>query len=164
MLSLELRETEQIAALARDLAAAPAEAERIKREAFAAAAQEMEQMVSTAIDQEIDDRRGRVQSWQAAHVGDRGGYAAVRPRRDTWTEASKRTGRRYAVGRVTGAIVQGHAFPRPSGRPGYRPRIRSGGQSVPPRPFYSRAAERLPELAQRTAQRVAEAIIAHFGG
>ena len=53
---------------------------------------------------------GKVQSWQDKYTGSGGGWAAVRPKAKTWTEAT-RSGNRYAVGHVTNAITSGHRTP-----------------------------------------------------
>ena len=151
MQSIELKGLEQIDRLCRKLESSPEVFARVRRECFETAAREAEQIVDRQI-----GGSGRVQSWQEHTVGSRGGYARVAPKKETWTEQTKKAGNRYAVGAVTNAIVSGHRFPSPSGRRYYKPRIRSGGMKVPGRPFYDQAEPQIRDLARRTAERVAE--------
>lgn len=128
-----------------------------KRKAFEEAAPQLKQAVDTAI-----GGTGKVRSWQAQYVGSKGGFAAVRPKAKTFTEINGR-GKRYAVGAVTNAIDSGHRFPAPSGRDKhYRPRIKSGRQSVAGRQFYQQAEAQVPEIAQLAAQKVVDALVEHL--
>jgi hypothetical protein len=158
MQEIEIRGLEQIEALEKKLRASPEVLSNAKREAFQAAAQEAKSIVDRHI-----GGTGKVQSWQGAAVGSRGGYAAVRPKKDTWTEVSKRSGKRYAVGAVTNAIVSGHAFPKPSGRKDYHARIHVG-QKVPAKPFYAESYGEVQALAEKTAEQVVEKLISHLEG
>ncbi len=162
MQEIELRGLEQIDRLAQKLAKSPEIMARAKREAFQAAATEAKRIVDYSISTALEGNVGKVQRWQASQVGSRGGYAAVRPKKDTWTEATKKAGNRYAVGAVTNAIVSGHRFPTPSGRKYYKERILIPQQHVPGRPFYEDAKPLVQELAQRTARRVLEELLEHL--
>lgn len=166
MQEIELRGLEQIDRLAQKLAKSPEIMARAKREAFQAAATEAKRIVDYSISTALEGNVGKVQRWQEAQVGSRGGYAAVRPKKDTWTEATKKAGNRYAVGAVTNAIVSGHRFPTPrrgsKGRNRYRERIVTTHQRVPGRPFYEDAKPQIQELAQQTAQRVLEKLLEHL--
>lgn len=130
-----------------------------KRQAFEMAAPKMK----AALDSEIGGT-GKVQRWQGQYVGSKGGYAAVRPLKDTYTEATKKKSNRYAVGYVTNAINSGHRFPAPSGRPGYKPRIYSGRQNVAGKQFYEAAEAKLPEIAQAAAEQVVNTLVEHLEG
>lgn len=100
---------------------------------------------------------GKVRGWQGQYIGSRGGYAAVRPKAKTYTEATK-GGKRYAVGYVTNAVNSGHKYPR--NKQGYRSRA----GSVPGKQFYQRAEAQLPQVAQEAAQQVVQALTYYLGG
>ena len=97
-------------------------------------------------------------------MGSRGGYAKVRPKKDTWTKATKKAGNQYAVGAVTNAIVSGHRFPSPSGRKYYKSRILISYQHVQPRPFYENAKPLIKDLAKKTAEKVVQQLLDHLEG
>ena len=68
----------------------------------------------------LNDSSGDIRRWQAAHVGSGGGYAAVRA-------ASEKEGGGTgpnSAGAITNDLEGGHKIRPPSGKPGYRPRIR----------------------------------------
>lgn len=157
MQEIKLTGMEQIERLSKKLDAAPEVFQEARKRAFEAAAPEAKRIVDRHI-----GGSGKVRSWQEAVVGSKGGYAAVRPKKETWTEASKRSGQRYAVGAVTNAIVSGHRFPRPSGRKDYKARIKISAQRVPGKPFYSQSAGEIEALAKRTANNIAEALMKHM--
>ena len=159
MQSIELRGLEQIDRLCEKLKRSPEVFQQARRECFEAAAREAERIVDRQI-----GGSGKVQRWQESTVGTRGGYARVAPKKETWTERTKKAGNRYAVGAVTNAIVSGHRFPSPSGRRYYKPRIRSGGMKVPGRPFYDQAEPQIRDLARRTAEQVVERYLKEMEG
>lgn len=159
MQSIELRGLEQLDRLRKRLESSPEVFAEVRRACFEAAAREAEEIVDRQI-----GGSGKVQSWQERTVGSRGGYARVAPKKETWTERTKKAGNRYAVGAVTNAIVSGHRFPSPSGRKYYKPRIRSGSMEVPGRPFYSQAEPQIRDLARRTAERVVEQYLKELEG
>ena len=159
MQSIELRGLEEIDRLCEKLKRSPEVFQQARRECFEAAAREAERIVDRQI-----GGSGKVQRWQESTVGTRGGYARVAPKKETWTERTKKAGNRYAVGAVTNAIVSGHRFPSPSGRRYYKPRIRSGGMKVPGRPFYDQAGPQIRDLARRTAERVAKQYLKELEG
>lgn len=104
-----------------------------RREMFAELAEEL-----------LTDLRGRiggagkVQSWQEKYVGSSGGYAAVRPKADTFTQATK-SGKRYAVGAVTNAIESGH--------------VTRAGTYVPAKRFYQNTNAEAETIARRAMER-----------
>ena len=157
MIELEL-DSKDLDRLMERLEKAPEVFSAARREAFRTAGPKLKAALDGAI-----GGTGKVRGWQGEYLGSKGGYAAVRPKKETWTAVNGR-GKRYAVGYVTNAVNSGHRFPSPSGRPGYRPRIRSGRQSVPGRKFYQSAGSAVPAIARETAQAVAAALIKHLEG
>lgn len=133
---------EDLTRLVGKLKAAPEKFKEARRQAFEAAQPEAKRIVDFSIDAAIHDDRGRVKSWQEAHVGSGGGYVAVRPKAETYIETEN--GNRYAVGRITNAIVSGHRTP-------------SGGR-VEAFPFYDRAQSAMKNLARRTADKVVKTL------
>lgn len=81
---------------------------------------------------------GKVQMWQDKYTGSGGGWAAVRPKAKTWTEATQ-SGKRYAVGHVTNAITSGH-------------RTVNGGY-VPGKGFYADANAGAKAIVERAMAR-----------
>ena len=142
--------------LTEKLDSAPKAISEAKRQLFEDAAPLMKRAVDTAV-----GGVGKVQSWQQARVGSKGGYAAVSPKAKTFTEINGK-GKRYAVGYVTNSIDSGHKFPPPSGKAGYRPRIRSCRMRVEGRHFYRRARQELPQIAEQAAKRLTDALREHF--
>lgn len=98
---------------------------------------------------------GKVAGWQALYQGSGGGYAAVRPRRDTWQ--TTKSGRRYAVGYITNAIEGGHRVAGPRGGAGYRPRVHVA--AVPGRWFYDAVRQELPDMAEADVRALTELIV-----
>lgn len=137
---------------------APEVIQEAKYKAFSDAAPKLKAL----LDREIGGS-GKVRSWQAQYIGSKGGYAAVRPRANTYTETNGR-GKRYAVGYVTNAINSGHKFPSPSGKQGYRPRIMSSRQTVQGKQFYQNAAAKVFNIAQAAVSQVVSALIEHLEG
>lgn len=165
MQEISVEGLEQIDRLVKKLEAAPEVLSRVRREAFEKAAEEAKGLLDSMIAVRLEGDVSEIQRWQEAHVGSGGGYAAVRPSADTWTEATKKEGNRYAVGAVTNAINSGHAFPAPRtmGRKRkYKPRIRVTSQKVPARPFYSDAQKQIGPLAQRTAEEIVRGLMKHL--
>lgn len=142
-----------LTALTERLELAPKVMKEAKRQAFEAAAPKLKAAVQAEI-----GGTGKVKSWQEGYVGSKGGYAAARPKAETWTERTKKTGKRYAVGYVTNAINSGHRFPSPSGRKGYRPDIRSGAMRVRGREFYQRAQAKAEDVAREAAKQILNAL------
>lgn len=130
-----------------------------KRQAFQAAAPRLK----SALDAQIGGS-GRVQGWQGAYVGSEGGYAAVRPLKETYIKTKgKQTGFRagpkeYAVGYVTNAINNGHRTPR--NKMGYR----TSARVIAGRQFYQRAQPQAEQAAQEAAQQVLSALKNHLEG
>lgn len=153
-------DTRELDGLIKKLEQAPEVIKTAKRKAFETAAPRLRQLVASEI-----GGTGKVQRWQQAYVGSGGGYAAVRPKANTWAEDNRGRMTRYQVGAVTNAINAGHRFPSPSGKAKrYRPRVKSGRQSVPGKHFYEAAQRKVPEVAQEAAQQVADRLINHLEG
>lgn len=72
------------------------------------------EVLETAGDEMLSAVRGRiggtgkVQRWQEKYMGSGGGYVAVRPRAQTFTEATRKKPGGYAVGYVTNSLESGH--------------------------------------------------------
>ena len=98
---------------------------------------------------------GKVAGWQALYQGSGGGYAAVRPRRDTWQNT--KSGRRYAVGYITNAIEGGHRVAGPRGGKGYRSCVHVA--AVPGRWFYDAVRQELPDMAEADVRALTELIV-----
>lgn len=114
----------------------------IRRSALEEAGQEMLQAVRGRI-----GGTGRVQRWQAVHMGSGGGYAAVRARAREYDEHGT------AVGYVTNALESGHKVREPSGRAArYRPRKRM--DRVPGKHMYAESRGDLETAAARTARKI----------
>ena len=154
--SIDAKALDQLAA---KLERSPHILREAKRKAFEAAAPKLK----SELDHEIGGS-GKVRNWQAAYVGSKGGYAAVRPKAKTYAEDSKGRTTRYQVGAVTNAINSGHRFPTPSGKKRYRARIKIATQRVPGKHFYEAAQGNVPQIAQETAEQVAQTLIHHLEG
>ena len=141
------------------LSQSPQVIKEAKRQAFQAAAPKLKTLVQTEI-----GGSGRVRRWQEGYVGSKGGYAAVRPKAETYIETKgKQKGfragpKRYAVGYITNAINSGHRSPR--NREGFR----TNGRVVAGKQFYQRAQAQAEQVAQETAQQIVQALTAHLGG
>jgi hypothetical protein len=95
---------------------------------------------------------GKVQSWQEARVGSRGGYAAVRPKAKTYY-ASREGGKQYAVGYITNAINSGHKqVPGRFVPTGENEGFRTKKEWVPSRHFYEDAATNAEALIHRAVE------------
>lgn len=95
---------------------------------------------------------GKVQGWQEAAVGSRGGYAAVRPRAKTYY-AAREGGKQYAVGYITNAINSGHKQTAGAFVPGGKNKgFRLKKEWVPSRHFYEDAATNAEALIRRAVE------------
>lgn len=107
---------------------------------------------------------GKVQRWQEAYTGSKGGYAAVRPKKKTYVEIKgkqkdlRAPPKKYAVGYITNAINSGHRFPRD--KLGYRSRT----GSVPGKQFYQRAQDQAETVAREAAEQIVQTLTDHLGG
>lgn len=135
------------------LTKAPQVLKEAKRQAFEAAASKLKALVQTEI-----GGTGRVKRWQEGYVGTKGGYAAARPKAETFAEDHQGHPTKYAVGYVTNAINSGHRFP--SSRQGYRSRT----GTIPGKQFYQRAQTQAEQVAQETAEQIVQALIDHLEG
>lgn len=145
--------------LVEKLAKAPQVLAEAKRQAFQAAAPRLKAVVDTQI-----GGSGRVRSWQGSYVGSGGGYAAVRPKEETYIETKgKQKGfragpKKYAVGYVTNAINNGHRAPRNTH--GYL----TSGRIVAGKQFYQLAQAQAEKVGQETAQQILDTVINHLEG
>lgn len=102
---------------------------------------------------------GKVQDWQAAHMGSKRGYVAVRAKKETYQET--KGGRRDAVGYITNAIEGGHRHgnrPRSSDSDS-KPRPRAKTVAVPGRYFYAAVRNTLTGLDESEARQLIQTII-----
>ena len=107
---------------------------------------------------------GKVRGWQDRYAGSRNGYAAVRPKSETFQSTG--TGTRYAVGHITGAIENGHRHRRPSQvkRAGYTYRPRNKVPAVSGRHFYAQVRGRLGNFGRADLERLAQEIARRLEG
>lgn len=138
---------------------APEALREAKLQAMEAAAPKLK----ATVDLEIGGS-GKVRSWQGSYVGSRGGYAAVRPEKDTFIETKGkqkmfRAGpKKYVVGYVTNAINRGHRWPR--NQWGFR----TTTAQVPGKEFYQRAQAQVEQVAQEAGEQVIRALVEHLEG
>ncbi len=123
---------------------------------------------------------GKVQSWQAAHIGSGGGYVAVRAKADTFYTQQNAAGetswgaQRYAVGYITNAIENGHdqnlgMFVGDLSSTSFWGGQLDGGarlvhRRVAGRGFYADARGSADTIAQSAAQDFAQEIAAELNG
>lgn len=143
----------QLERLVERLEQSPQVLKEAKRQAFQAAAPKLKAVVDTQI-----GGSGKVRSWQGAHVGSKGGYAAVRPRAKTYAEDARGRKTKYPVGYVTNAINSGHRAPR--NKAGYR----TSGRTVPGKGFYEAAQAKAEQVAQEATGQIVQALTDHLGG
>ena len=145
--------------LVEKLAQAPQVLKEAKRQAFETAAPKLK----ATVDSEIGGS-GKVQDWQGAYVGSKGGYAAVRPKEKTYIETRGRQKhfragpKKYAVGYVTNAINNGHRSPRNTW--GYR----TNAKVVAGKQFYQRAQDKAGTIARETAEQIVQTVVEHLEG
>ena len=132
-----------------------------RRTAFEAAAPRLKAVLDRKIVSTIGDSRGKVRSWQDQFVGSMGGYAAVRPKKDEFTEPTKKARHTYAVGYVTNAINSGHRYPgqgvRKTAKAGKTDTFTYG--RVEGRYFYEYAQPSVEAIARETAQQVVDGLV-----
>lgn len=145
--------------LAERLEQAPGVLKEAKRQAFEAAAPRLQ----SAVQYEIGGS-GRVRDWQGSFVGTKGGYAAARPKKETYIETKGRQKgfragpKRYAVGYVTNAINSGHRSPKNAW--GYR--TRAG--TVAGKHFYEAAQAPAEQVGKEAAEQIVQTLIDHLEG
>lgn len=104
---------------------------------------------------------GKVQSWQEYSIGSRGGYAAVRPKENTYQNSSKRE---YSVGFITTKIENGHRIRSPSGQAKGSYRYRGDAHKanrIPGRYFYKdsqAAVDNFAKAGKELADKIAQTI------
>lgn len=130
-----------------------------KRDLLERAGQQILQRLRSAI-----GGTGKVASWQDMSMGSKGGYVAVRPRKDTYQMTG--SGTRYAVGYITNAIENGHRNrrPQPSGKADYRYRARIHHAATPGRHFYYSVRQQLGQVGDRELRQLAQEILEELGG
>lgn len=141
------------------IAKSPDVLKEAKRRAFETASLQMKQ----ALNREIGGT-GKVQSWQEAYVGSKGGYAAVRPRAKTYAEDSRGRKTKYPVGYVTNAINSGHRFPGQGVSGKRKKRQASTAGSVPGKRFYEAAQSDMGKIAQEAAGQIVDTLVKHLEG
>ena len=150
-------EAKDLEKLIRKLDGSPEVIRKARQKALADAAPKLKQAVDEAI-----GGTGKVQSWQDHYLGTRGGYAAARPKKETYTQTNGR-GKRYAVGHVTNAIDSGHKFPTPSSTARrYKAKIKSARMKVPGRHFYRQAEGAVPGIAREAAEQIRQSLLEHL--
>ena len=77
-------DTSELKRLAEKMAQSPDILKKAKRQAFQSAAPRLNALVDTQI-----GGSGKVRSWQGAYVGSGGGYAAVRPKKETYVKIGR---------------------------------------------------------------------------
>lgn len=151
-------------ALIKRLERSPETLKRAKAAAFKRAAPRL-----LALTQMQIGGSGKVMSWQEKYVGSRGGYAAVRPKADTFIETrGKEKGgrgepRKYAVGYVTNAINSGHNYPTRrtfAEERGYRASV----GRVEGRHFYETAQDMAAPVARQAAEEILAEVVEELGG
>lgn len=149
----------ELTRLVEKLEQSPQMIQEAKRRAFEAAAPKLKALVEREI-----GGSGKVRSWQEKYVGSKGGYAAVRPKADTYAETKgrqsgfRRGPKRYAVGYITNAVNSGHRTPRDKW--GYR----SSAGTIPGQRFYQRAQEQVEMVAQEAVNEIAQALTDYLEG
>lgn len=100
---------------------------------------------------------GKVKSWQEYRVGARSGYAAVRPKKDTYQNSRNRE---YSVGFITTKIEDGHHIRSPSGKDkGYRYRGSAHRANwIPGKHFYRDSQAAVDNFVKAGAAEYAEKI------
>ena len=148
-MSMEIKvDASELQRLKEKLDGAPEVIRDAKRRVFEEAAPNLK----AAVDSRIGGA-GKVRGWQWGVVGTKGGYAAVRPRPETYDDSG------YAVGYVTRSINDGHRFPRPSGLDEhYKPKIKIAGMAVPGKFFYQAAEVQVEQVAKRAAEDLLNAV------
>lgn len=106
--------------------------------------------INAEIGSRIEDSDGKIQSWQEEVVGEKGGYAAVRPL------SGKNGGGTGAgsVGAITNYLESGHKIRPPGGGKDYRPRINV--PYVKGYFFYEAAGVEAERIALEEAERFAD--------
>lgn len=107
--------------------------------------------VRSAVDSSgLSDPRGRVRSWQNAHIGDGKGYVAVRSD-SVEVAAGYRDQQRLNAGALTNFLTSGHRTRSPSGRwKRYQPRARM--TRVRGLDFYGKARAEAEKIAIQEAE------------
>lgn len=138
----------------------------VLRKAKAAAFKRAAPRLKALIDSEIGGT-GRLKSFQEAREGEKGGYAKVRPRAETFAESrgmrtfSSENGYppRYAVGYITNAANSGHRFPGLGSGEGGTRRYRVTSGSVRGLHFYERAKDKAPVIARQAAEEILAEVV-----
>ena len=140
--SIEIRGLDEIDAR---LQKAIDEFSEIRREAFVALEPELKGLVDVSIDSSgLNDSHGKIKGFQDAAIGSLGGYAAVR--------ASKASsGDDNGPGAITNYLENGHRVRKPG-----KTKPRAKMLRVPGYGFYATSRSKLPAIADRIAESIAE--------
>lgn len=113
-------------------------------------AERLKNTIDAEIGSRIEDSDGKIQSWQEKAVGEKGGYAAVRPLSG---KNGGGTGE-GSVGAITNYLESGHKIRPPGGGKDYHPRINV--PYVKGRFFYEAAGVEAERIALEEAERFAD--------
>ncbi len=147
-------DTKELDRLIEKLKLAPDIMRKAKRLAYNRAAKELKALLDAQI-----GGKGRVQNWQEAVVGSKGGYAKVRPKPKTFILDHQDRVTTYQAGYVTNAINGGHAFPKRrtfAQERAYR--------TVPGKHFYRNAKAQAEDVAKQTAKEIVSKLLEHLEG
>lgn len=113
-------------------------------------AERLKNTIDAEIGSRIEDSDGKIQNWQEKAVGEKGGYAAVRPLSG---KNGGGTGEE-SVGAITNYLESGHKIRPPGGGKDYRPRINV--PYVKGYFFYEAAGVEAERIALEEAERFAD--------
>lgn len=113
-------------------------------------AERLKNTIDAEIGSRIEDSDGKIQNWQEKAVGEKGGYAAVRPLSG---KNGGGTGE-GCVGAITNYLESGHKIRPPGGGKDYRPRINV--PYVKGYFFYEAAGVEAERIALEEAERFAD--------
>jgi len=117
----------------------------IRRKAFVALAPELKGLMDGSIDSSgLNDSHGKIKGFQDAAIGSRGGYAAIRASRAD-------SGSANGPGAITNYLENGHRVRRPG-----KTKPRAKMLRVPGYGFYAASRSKLPDIADRIAESIAE--------
>lgn len=113
-------------------------------------AERLKNTIDAEIGSRIEDSDGKIQSWQEKAVGEKGGYAAVRPLSG---KNGGGTGE-GSVGAITNYLESGHRISPPRGGKDYHPRINV--PYVKGYFFYEATGDEAERIALEEAERFAD--------
>lgn len=134
------------------------DAPELQKELHTELASELKRALDGCISSAVDDSHGHVRSWQEKHVGSLGGYAAVRPAKNSVSKGDHT----YRMGELTAYLERGHRTRQPSGKANYRPRLKNA--YVNGRHFYSNTCSKIERMAINRAERLVNTISERLEG